>query len=171
VQAPRLSFPIPLRAITRAYRTEQEPCTNDPKCDPPWHPRTRSSAVLADGAVTELKPGDVYLAESHKDKWACAWSNCDGRHLHVVLPVDGGLHDWDVDGRASNCELKDEGEHRCWIRHGSAEAGTLHVDKAAPNPSKTGGPGSTCKAGAGSIAVAGNPGFHGYVRQGKLVLA
>jgi len=45
--------------------------------------------------------------------------------------------------------------HRCWVRHGRPEDGTLHVDKN----------GVTCAAGAGSI-VAGN--FHGFLHGGFL---
>jgi hypothetical protein len=112
--------------------------------------------------------GDSFLGEDHRGKWECAWSNCDGRHLYVIIPCDGILHTWDVSGKAGNCTLKDEREHRCWVHHGSAEAGNLHVDKAASNPSKTGGPGSTCRAGAGSIGVGD---FHGFVHGGKLVKA
>lgn len=78
----------------------------------------------------------------------------DGRQLWVVLPNG---HVWCIDGRASNCTMPDDDEHRCWVRHGSPEDGTLTVDKA----------GHTCKAGAGSI-LAGN--YHGFLEDGALVL-
>jgi hypothetical protein len=70
------------------------------------------------------------------------------RHLAVVLP-NGYL--WDIDGRASNCTMKDDKQHRCWVRHG--EPPTITVDKAGP----------TCKAGAGSIKV---DGYHGFLKNG-----
>lgn len=50
-------------------------------------------------------------------------------------------HHWYIDNRASNCTKKDDDVHRCWVRHGRPEDGTLHVDKS----------GNTCAAGAGSI--------------------
>lgn len=77
----------------------------------------------------------------------------DGRSLVVRCP-DG--QDWMIDSRASNCTMKDDVLHHCWIRHGSPEAGDLHVDKN----------GNTCAAGAGSIQTAN---WHGFLRNGELV--
>lgn len=77
----------------------------------------------------------------------------DGRSLIVILP-DG--HSWCIDGRASNCTLPNDTEHRCWVRHGRPEDGTLHVDKD----------GKTCSAGAGSI---GTPKYHGFLHHGHLL--
>lgn len=76
----------------------------------------------------------------------------DGRSLIVRCP-DG--HDWMVDSRASNCTMKDNNTHHCWVRHGKPEDGTLHVDKA----------GNTCAAGAGSIATGK---WHGFLHCGFL---
>lgn len=56
---------------------------------------------------------------------------------------------------ASNCTMPDDKNHKCWVRHGRPEDGTLHVDKN----------GHTCAAGAGSI-VAGN--YHGFLHNGHL---
>jgi hypothetical protein len=47
-------------------------------------------------------------------------------------------------------------EHRCWVRHGDAKTGAVHVDKS----------GVTCNAGGGSIVV---PGFHGFLHNGQIV--
>lgn len=99
------------------------------------------------------EPGDIFFLERHKPgEWCYAgWTNCDGMHLHAICP--NGQH-WDIDSRASNCTLKDETTHRCWVRHGDPRKGELvHVDKA----------GHTCAAGAGSI-VAGD--FHGWLHSG-----
>lgn len=60
-----------------------------------------------------------------------------------------------IDGRASNCTMPDDNVHKCWVRHGRPEDGTLHVDKN----------GNTCAAGAGSIAT---PNFHGFLHNGDL---
>ena len=76
----------------------------------------------------------------------------DGRCLIVRCP-DG--HDWMVDGRASNCTLPNDNIHKCWVRHGRPEDGTLHVDKN----------GVTCSAGAGSIATGK---WHGFLHNGFL---
>jgi hypothetical protein len=77
----------------------------------------------------------------------------DGRCLVVRLP-DG--HDWMIDGRASNCTLKEDNTHHCWVRTGKPEDGTLHVSKD----------GNTCAAGAGSIVT---DKWHGFLHHGHLV--
>lgn len=94
-------------------------------------------------------PGAMWDATWHHD--VPAWCGFDGRAIIVKLPNG---HDWAIDGRASNCTLKDDTEHRCWIRHG--EPPHLTVDKN----------GRTCAAGAGSIA---SDGWHGFLRNGMLV--
>jgi hypothetical protein len=82
------------------------------------------------------------------DAWYYPWKGPDGRAMMVKCP---GGSQWEIDGRASNCTLPGDNEHRCWIRHG--EPPGLTVDKA----------GVTCSAGAGSIQ-AGN--YHGFLRNG-----
>jgi hypothetical protein len=108
----------------------------------------------------EPEPGSMYWATWYScatgesgGKCFYGWTNCDGKHLMVVLPNG---HGWDVNSRASNCTMKDDGAHRCWVRHGDPDKGEpVHVDKA----------GNTCAAGAGSIAV---PGYHGFLHNGEL---
>ena len=78
----------------------------------------------------------------------------DGLSIACRLP-DGS--DWHIDGRASNCTMRDDNAHRCWVRHGTI-GDKLHVDKNGP----------TCAAGAGSIAV---PGYHGFLHHGELTAA
>ena len=79
----------------------------------------------------------------------------DGRVLNVIVPdgTKGGSH-WSPDSRASNCTMKEDKVHRCWVRHGTPP--NITVDKN----------GNTCSAGAGSIAT-GN--WHGFLRNGYLV--
>lgn len=95
-------------------------------------------------------PGMMWLAD-----WGGEWmKGPDGHSLHVICP-DGS--EWCIDGRASNCTMKEDSgpygqAHRCWIRHGTPP--NVTVDKA----------GKTCAAGAGSIAV---PGYHGFLRNGE----
>lgn len=99
------------------------------------------------------EPGDIYLLPWHEPDHCPYWSNCDGNHMYGILPNGW---DWDMTSRASNCDLKDNKTHRCWVIHGSAEDGTITVDKN----------GDTCSAGAGSIAA---PGWHGFLRNGEFV--
>jgi hypothetical protein len=89
-------------------------------------------------------------AEGGGTECSCTWSNCDGRHLYVILP-DG--HEWDTSSRASNCTMKDDKTHRCWVLSGEPPNVTS---------SKTG---HTCRAGAGSVATGK---WHGFLRNGKL---
>lgn len=122
-------------------------------------------------AQDEMKPGDLFYIREHVPApngvfhhCPSDWVNCDGRHLHCILPNNTP---WDIDGRYSNCTLPNDNLHRCWVRHGDPERmfptgpqgtlrnGVLHVDKN----------GLTCQAGAGSISV---PGWHGYLHHGKL---
>jgi hypothetical protein len=94
------------------------------------------------------EPGDIYYVKVH-DPGACYyWDQCDGMHLHGVCPNGD---DWDIDSRASNCTIKQDKSHRCWIRTGSPDQGTLDVSKN----------GNTCAAGAGSIQTVG---WHGFLR-------
>lgn len=80
----------------------------------------------------------------------------DGRVLEVIVP--NGISDkgraWSPDERASNCTMKEDKIHRCWIRHGVPPE--ITVDKQ----------GHTCKAGAGSIMVGK---WHGFLKNGYLV--
>lgn len=107
---------------------------------------------------SELEPGDLYYA----NWYPCAeggpclygWTNCDGRHLVVILPT-ADRWAWDLSSRASNCTRKDDTLHRCWIWHGDPEQGGVHVDKN----------GDTCEAGDGFILV---PGYHGTLSHGVL---
>ncbi len=99
-------------------------------------------------------PGDMYWMPDHRNAQGVVechyWDNCEGEHLHVVLPNG---HHWDVDSRASNCTRKEDRAHRCWIRSGE------------PPRVTAGKSGNTCSAGAGSI-LSGN--YHGFLRDGML---
>ncbi len=97
-----------------------------------------------------------WLHHTYEGKVHCLYwkDNCHQSHVIVKLPPDGW--DWDVDSRASNCTMKDDVVHRCWVKHGSLRDGTFHVDKN----------GVTCSAGAGSILT---PRWHGFLHNGELV--
>lgn len=99
-------------------------------------------------ALRDAPPGACWDAAwfHHRPEWC----GPDGRSLVVVCP-DG--RQWMIDSRASNCTMPDDKVHKCWVRHGSPEAGDLHVDKD----------GVTCAAGAGSIDTGG---YHGFLHHG-----
>jgi hypothetical protein len=82
----------------------------------------------------------------------------DGMCLYVRLP---GGHDWNIDGKASNCDLAHE-DHYCWCRIGTP-----------PNITVTKGPYSgqkTCSQGAGSVLIdKGTPSeYHAMLQDGEL---
>lgn len=136
---------------------------------PDWPPRcacgyefTESDdrQVFQDGIYRRADTGeDTTLRKAPPGAMWDAWwfgksrQGADGICLVVKLPPDG--HDWLVDGRASNCTMKDDNEHKCWVRHGDPRTGNVHVDKN----------GHTCAAGAGSIAT---PKYHGFLHNGHL---
>ena len=96
-----------------------------------------------------LEPGCMFWVE-HTGRRCFNWDNCDGRHLHVVLPNN---LPWDIDSRANNCTLPEDRHHRCWVRTG--EPPRVSAGKA----------GYTCAAGAGSILSGG---YHGFLTDGVL---
>lgn len=75
----------------------------------------------------------------------------DGRSLYCMTPKG----QWCIDGRANNCTMPDDNVHRCWVRSGKPEDGTLHIGKD----------GNTCEAGAGSIKIGD---YHGFLHHGIL---
>lgn len=138
---------IPVRLVEH-YRV-RIPCKDGTHPEGDWDYRWR---VAGGEDIAGLQPGDAYWSMPHESP-CTTWGNCDGRHLLVILP---DMSHWNVDGRASNCDMKDDRVHRCWVRHGRPEDGSLHVDKA----------GLTCHAGAGSILA--HNGWHGFLHNGAL---
>lgn len=131
------------------------------KCDhclatpPPEAKHQVFTAKLYDTASGHPEPGDLFERECYaQTRWGrCAWgwTNCTGRHLIGILPNG---HEWDICSRCSNCTMRDDNTHRCWIVSGEPPA--VDVGKG----------GHTCAAGAGSIGV---PGWHGFLRSGVWV--
>ena len=105
---------------------------------------------LYDSPSGEPEAGDIFFTEFHEPGACLYWDNCDGRHLYARVP--NGEH-WDIDSRASNCTMREDRTHRCWVRTGRPEDGTIDVGKG----------GITCSAGAGSIQTAR---WHGFLRNG-----
>jgi len=132
--------------------TYKAPCLCSPGCTEVIERRVFRRTDT--GEVANIYPwnfpvGAMWFVEHDPGECFAGWSNCDGKHLHVKTP---GNH-WDIDSRASNCGLKSDNVHRCWIRHGVPP--NLTVDKD----------GKTCSAGAGSIQ-AGK--WHGFITKGVL---
>lgn len=100
-----------------------------------------------------MNPGDwvVWRHGQELGDKCSYWDNCSGEHVLVCIP-DGTF--WDSSWRASNCTMKEDRLHRCWVLHG--EWPNVTVDKN----------GLTCGAGAGSIV--GHGGWHGFLTNGKL---
>jgi hypothetical protein len=103
-----------------------------------------------DWELERPKPGDMF--------WMSFSSGFCNNHeppcrMHLVVVCPDG-HWWNIDSRASNCTMKEDKTHRCWVRHGDPP--NITVDKD----------GATCNAGAGSIQT---PGWHGFLRNGELV--
>jgi hypothetical protein len=97
-----------------------------------------------------LEPGCLYWHFNYTEGGkGSQWDNDEQKHLIAVCP--DGFH-WDIDSRASNCTMKHDRTHRCWIRHG--EPPNVTVDKN----------GHSCNAGAGSIQT---PKWHGYLQVGE----
>lgn len=138
----------------------KEPCDCGNDNCPDYRPVVRWAAgerSVFDTPSGDVGPGDMFYADwnlpTETRKHYCAipaWSNCDGRHLIVVLPNG---HHWDIDSRASNCTMREDTTHRCWIRTGEP-----------PNVT-AGKSGHTCTAGAGSI-LSGD--YHGFLTDGVL---
>lgn len=118
--------------------------------DDQWQVFTKSLYRRSDTGeiltIREAPPGAIWDAWWYVD--VEGYGGPDGRCLVARCP-DG--HDWVIDGPASNCTMKGDTVHRCWIRHG--EPPNLTVDKN----------GVTCAAGAGSIATKG---YHGFLKNG-----
>lgn len=102
----------------------------------------------------KLQPGAMYWDDDIDG--SLYWDNQPGPSLCVVLP---DMHIWNIDSRASNCDMKNDRLHRCWVREGVAP--NITVSKR----------GVSCKAGAGSILThdhKGKASFHGFLRNGYL---
>lgn len=114
-----------------------------------WGNRQVFTSRLYNTDSGEPEPGDLFETDWHDPGHCPFWDNCSGVHLYAILP--NGEH-WDLHSRASNCTMKDDRTHRCWIVNGTPP--NLTVNKS----------GFTCAAGAGSIAVTG---YHGFLTNGE----
>lgn len=144
-------------------RYESRPDADEYAGDPRWPLTAACGYVFSQEDEWQVFCERIYVRDTgeeytlHKpvpgmmwDAWWMHWKGPDGKSLIVITP-DGWQ--WNIDGPASNCDMKDDREHRCWVRHG--EAPNIHVDKN----------GRTCGAGAGSIQT---PKWHGFLTNGVL---
>ena len=99
--------------------------------------------------LRDAAPGALWRTPIYED--SPAFRGLDGESWWCMTP--GGV--WHMDGRASNCTMRNDDVHKCWVRTGTAP--DFHVDKN----------GNTCSAGAGSILCGGYHGFlhHGYLER------
>jgi hypothetical protein len=108
--------------------------------------------LLYDTNSGSPEPGDMYFAPWYHPDGYCRWDNCKDPQGHLIVVLPNG-HTWDLNSRASNCTMKEDKMHRCWVLHG--EAPHITADKN----------GYTCGAGAGSILVGD---YHGFLIDGEL---
>lgn len=124
------------------------------KCGTPFEGRKFQRQVfnhkLYNTVSGKPEAGDVYYIDWYPENMY--WDNHKGDYLFCMLPNG---REWNIDGRASNCTMKDDRLHRCWVKHGNPEDGSLHIDKN----------GHTCQAGAGSIWI---DDWHGFLHHGDL---
>jgi len=132
--------------------TVKEECHCSPECkeivEKPFYKRLDTGEVAA-RYPWNWGPGAMWNSK-HTVGDCPYWDNCDGNHLTVVTPSGGH---WNTNSRASNCTMKADRQHRCWVVHGMAPK--LTVDKE----------GLTCRAGAGSIQSGK---WHGFLTNGIL---
>jgi hypothetical protein len=107
-----------------------------------------NAGMIATGSVCDISKFGNYRKGS------------DGRSLMVMTPYG----EWFMDGRCLVCTRRDDHNHRCWVREGSPEAGTLTVNKK----------GDTCEAGAGSVGIRTSPddkdhSYHARLMRGHLI--
>ncbi len=115
--------------------------------------------VNAEGIKLTTTLRDAPVGAMWNADWMPAsWKGADGQSIVVVVPEQ---HDWCIDAVASNCDKRDDQEHRCWIRHGIPPH--ITVDKLAGTPDASAR--TTCNAGAGSIQTKT---WHGMLQQGML---
>lgn len=107
----------------------------------------------------DLPCGALYAMDRDHCTSPNGWPAAGGDGLAVVCVCNysGNNHHWYIDGRASNCTMKEDKEHRCWVRHGTF-GDRLTVDKN----------GKTCGAGAGSFFMGANNEWHGFLRNGVM---
>lgn len=111
----------------------------------------RADAPGLEMTLHDAAPGAMWYAP-----WMDAFMHPQGPHTLVVKLPDGS--DWTVDDAANNCNWPggDEAQekHHCWPYRG-----------IPPNIDVSKEHGTTCTAGAGSIATAH---WHGFLRNGYL---
>lgn len=119
-------------------------------------PEVKEIKVMMKWWTQEALPaGAIWWSDIGKRNWF--WDNKDrDEHLYCKIP---GNHDWNIESRCSNCDKPDDRMHRCWIWSGTVPNITVGKN------------GNTCGAGAGSVWGSMPDGWHGWLKDGKLVPA
>jgi len=115
-------------------------------------PMMRNLETKEVASSPDLPVGALYVMHDPEN-----WYGKGSDGLTIGCRCLGG-HTWIIDGRASNCTMMNDKEHRCWVRHGTVGE-RLTVDKN----------GKTCGAGAGSFFMGRNNEWHGFLIDGVLV--
>jgi hypothetical protein len=99
--------------------------------------------------LREAPPGAMWYGDWMLTEGSNLFRGPDGHCLIVKCPNG---NQWTIDGVASNCTMRGDYEHKCWVRHGTPPL--ITVDKN----------GRTCDAGGGSIKSGD---YHGFLRNGE----
>jgi hypothetical protein len=159
----------PLWSIKTAWHAQAEAWPTHCSCGYEFKPNDYKSVEFnrwyqRDGDDTLYVIGEMPIGAIFNSMWNLRynreegpksyWTGEDGMCLSVVCP--GGV--WCIDSRASNCDMREDDIHRCWVRTGVPPE--LHVGKD----------GNTCGAGAGSIWIRmGSPdSYHWFIHHGQL---
>lgn len=126
-----------------------------PYIDAVSSPMLRSLATGEMMCARDLPIGALFELDRKHCKGPNGWprAGSDGR----AIACKTANYTWHIEGRASNCTMPHDDEHRCWVRHGTVGE-RLTVDKNGPS----------CLAGAGSLFMGRYDEWHGFLRDGKL---
>lgn len=135
-------------------------------CGEPFDPAKTEDQVFQEAVYVRYDggPGEFTLRDAPvgmmwdafwmRNAWEASengpgWMNVGPDGIALVIQVPRN-HPFMPEQRASNCTMKDDGHHKCWVRHGDATKNEVHIDKV----------GHTCQAGAGSIVTRD---WHGFI--------
>src|ERR1700678_664258 len=111
----------------RAGLTDWEKCGDDGKS----RRRRQIYRCIATGETTlkvELPIGALFALDREHCKDLNGYPPAAPHDGLAIACVCLNGHHWYIDGRASNCTMKDDKAHRCWVRHGTIGE-RLTVDK------------------------------------------
>jgi len=114
--------------------------------------KNEAGAVMT---IRDAPPGAMWFADWMIHDPKQTWYRGPDGHCLMIKGFYGD--EFCPDGRASNCGLPNDDNHKCWVRVGTVPNITI---------GKQGGP--TCNAGAGSFFFGGQR-WHGFCKNGELI--